>query len=123
MILARALIVAAGGTLGVALRMLLGLALPDVGGLLISVLIANIVGAFLLGVLTARLPATKRRLFLGTGMLGGFTTYSAFTVGTAQLWTTQPLLAAGYALGSLVLGIAAAAAGLHLFRRERGSAR
>ncbi|MDR2997177.1 MAG: CrcB family protein [Microbacterium sp.] len=123
MILARALIVAAGGTLGVALRMLLGLALPDAGGLPVSVLVANIAGAFLLGVLTARLPATKRRLFLGTGILGGFTTYSSFLVGTATLWAAQPVLAAGYALGSLVLGIAAAATGLHLFRRERGGAR
>ncbi|UJP09204.1 CrcB family protein [Microbacterium sp. KUDC0406] len=123
MILVRALIVAAGGALGVALRMLLGMAIPDAGGVPVSVLTANVIGSFLIGVLTARLPATKRRLFLGTGVLGGFTTYSAFTVGAVGLWASSPLLAAGYALGSLVLGIAAAAVGLHLFRREQGSVR
>ncbi|MGB4136390.1 MAG: CrcB family protein, partial [Microbacterium sp.] len=86
MILVRALLVAAGGTLGVAARMLLGMAIPDAGGLPLSVLIANVAGALLLGVLTARLPATNLRLFLGTGVLGGFTTYSALAVGGVQLW-------------------------------------
>ncbi|REJ08573.1 CrcB family protein [Microbacterium bovistercoris] len=103
--------------------MLLGLAIPDAAGIPVSVLVANVLGAFLLGVLTARLPAAVLRLFLGTGILGGFTTYSSFMVGTAELWVTQPLLAAGYALGSLALGIVAAAVGLHLFRREPGVAR
>lgn len=122
MILVRALIVAAGGTVGVALRMLLELAIPDAGGIPIPVLLANVIGAFLLGALTARLPSIRSRLFLGTGMLGGFTTYSSFVVGAATLWTTQPLLAAGYAMGSIVLGVTAAAAGLHLFRRDQGVA-
>lgn len=80
-------------------------------------LIANTIGAFLIGALTARLPkATDLRLLLGTGALGGFTTYSAFMTGTIGLWADAPLLAVAYAAGSLVLGVGAAALGLRLGR-------
>lgn len=113
----RVLLVAIGGTVGTAARLGLGLAIPDARGFPIAVLIANIVGALLIGVLAARLPAAHDlRLLLGTGVLGGFTTYSAFTTGTLALWTDAPLVAAAYAVGSLVLGLAAAALGLRLGR-------
>lgn len=122
--LRRVLFVAVGGTIGTAARLALGLLLPDAG--VLPVLIANVVGAFLIGVLTARLPtATDLRLLLGTGVLGGFTTYSAFMTGTIGLWADAPLLALGYAGGSLVLGILAAALGLRLggrLGRARGGA-
>jgi CrcB protein len=63
-----------------------------------ATLIANVVGAFLIGVLAARLPGSHAvRVLLGTGVLGGFTTYSAFAVGTVTLWHAQPWLAAAYA--------------------------
>lgn len=104
-----------GGTLGTAARLALGLLIPDVAGLSLATLNANLVGALLLGVLVARLPAASDpRLFLGTGLLGGFTTYSAFTVGALTLWQTAPWLAVVYAVGSVGLGIAAAALGLRL---------
>jgi len=113
----RLLLVALGGTVGTAARLGLSLALPDGGGFPVAVLLANIVGAFLIGVLAARLPAAADlRLLLGTGVLGGFTTYSAFMTGTLALWTHAPLLAFAYAAGSLVLGLAAAALGLRLGR-------
>ena len=113
----RLLLVALGGTVGTAARLGLSLALPDGGGFPVAVLLANIVGAFLIGVLAARLPAAADlRLLLGTGVLGGFTTYSAFITGTLALWTQAPLLAFAYAAGSLVLGLAAAALGLRLGR-------
>lgn len=113
----RLLLVALGGTVGTAARLGLSLALPDGGGFPVAVLLANIVGAFLIGVLAARLPAAADlRLLLGTGVLGGFTTYSAFMTGTLALWTQAPLLAFAYAAGSLVLGLAAAALGLRLGR-------
>ena len=120
-ILRRALLVAAGGTIGTAARLALGLLLADAG--VVPVLVANVVGALLIGILTARLPAaTDLRLLLGTGVLGGFTTYSAFMTGTVALWTDAPLLAAAYAAGSLVLGLGAAAAGLRLGRRRADAA-
>ncbi|PRB17420.1 CrcB family protein [Microbacterium sp. MYb62] len=121
--LRRILLVAAGGTVGTAARLALGLAVPDAGGFPVAVLLANVVGALLIGVLAARLPASADlRLLLGTGVLGGFTTYSAFMTGTVSLWSEAPALAAAYALGSLVLGIGAAALGLRLGRPRRGAA-
>lgn len=121
--LRRVLLVALGGTIGTAARLGLGLLLPDAGGIPVAVLVANIVGALLIGILAARLPAsTDLRLLLGTGMLGGFTTYSAFMTGTVALWTDAPLLAVAYAVGSLVLGLAAAALGLRLGRPRAGAA-
>lgn len=121
--LSRVLLVAAGGTVGTAARLGLGLAVPDAGGVPVAVLIANVAGALLIGILTARLPkATELRLLLGTGMLGGFTTYSAFMTGTLELWADAPLVAAAYALGSLVLGLGAAVLGLRLGRPARAGA-
>ncbi len=116
----RVLLVAAGGTIGTAARMAIGLIVPD-AGLPWSVLIANLIGALLIGILTARLPSPELRVFLGTGMLGGLTTYSALAVGTVALWQSAPLLAVGYAVGSVLLGIAAAALGLRLGRRAGGA--
>lgn len=122
MTLRRVLLVAAGGTLGTAARLALGLLLPD-DGFPISILIANILGALLIGVLAARLPSSSEvRLLLGTGVLGGFTTYSAFMTGTLALWADAPALGAAYAVGSLALGLAAAALGLRL-GRPRGAVR
>lgn len=118
----RILLVAAGGTVGTAARLGLGLALPDAGGFPVAVLLANVLGAVLIGVLAARLPAsTDLRLALGTGVLGGFTTYSAFMTGTVELWADAPVLAAAYAVGSLVLGLVGAALGLRLGRPRHGA--
>lgn len=119
----RALLVAAGGTLGVAARLLLGLAVaefaeaPDAGGIPIAILLANVAGSFLLGALVARMPSpTGLRLFLGTGLISGFTTYSALALDAVQLWGRHPLVAVAYALGSVVLGLAAAIAGMRIAR-------
>ncbi len=121
--LAPVLLVAAGGTIGTAARLGLGLVIPESDGLPVPILVANLLGAFCLGLVAARLPGSSgMRLFLGTGLLGGFTTYSAFTVGTITLAETAPWLAAAYAVGSVILGIAAAAAGLRIARPRRGRA-
>ncbi|WP_303709757.1 MULTISPECIES: CrcB family protein [Microbacterium] len=121
MSLRRVLLVALGGTLGTAARLGLGLLVDDPGGFPLAVLLANVLGALLIGVVAARLPASAElRLLLGTGVLGGFTTYSALMTGTLALWGAAPLLAAAYAVGSLVLGLLAAAAGLRLGRPRRG---
>lgn len=118
MTLRRLLLVVGGGTLGTALRLGLALAIPDAAGLPLSTLTANAVGALLIGVLAARLPTSSDlRVFLATGMLGGFTTYSAFALAT--ITSPNPVISAAYALLTLGLGVAAAALGLRLGRRRR----
>lgn len=113
----RALLVALGGALGTAARLVLTLTIPDAGGFPVAIITANVVGAFLIGVLTGWGPSSSdRKVFLGTGILGGFTTYSAFAVGSVQLWTDAPLLAVLYAALSLILGVAAAVLGIRLAR-------
>lgn len=119
MTLRRLLLVALGGTLGTAARLAVALLLPDAGGFPLSILAVNVAGALLLGVLAARLPGSSdMRVFLGTGILGGFTTYSAFAVGTVELWAAAPLLAVLYAVLTLTLGIAAAILGMRVGRRR-----
>lgn len=84
----------------------------------------NVVGSFAMGLLAGYLAhrATadwthSARLFLGTGVLGGFTTFSAFSLDVMVLWERgQAGLAAGYVLGSVLLSIAAIVAGLALVR-------
>src|SRR5690606_33423619 len=98
-VLRRVAMVALGGMLGTAARMGLGMLIPDAA---LGVLVANLVGALALGVITARLPASDLRVFAGAGVLGGFTTYSAFALDGVQLWASAPLLAVGYIVVSLV---------------------
>lgn len=121
----RAALAAAGGAIGTAARLGVGMLVPGAlaHGAAAGVLVANVIGSLLLGVLVARLPSSDLRIFVGTGMLGGFTTYSAFAVDTVALWETAPALAVGYVVVSIALGLAAAALGLRLGRRPvRGSA-
>lgn len=121
-------LVALGGAVGTGVRAALATAFPTVGGLSWTILAINVVGAFCLGLLLDTLArrgpdAGRRRsvrLFLGTGVLGGFTTYSTLADDTAQLLDVGRWGAgSGYALLSLVLGLAAAAAGMWAARRAR----
>ncbi|KNY05373.1 fluoride efflux transporter FluC [Microbacterium sp. GCS4] len=118
----RLLLVFLGGAAGTAARLALGLWIPEVGGFPVATFAVNVAGSFLIGVLAARLPqTTDLRVLLGTGVLGGFTTYSAFMTGTVGVWASAPALAVAYAVASLVLGFAAAALGLRLGGRAAGS--
>lgn len=110
-VLRRAMLVAVGGMAGTAARIGLGMLIPDAA---LGVLTANLLGALVLGVLTARLPAGDLRMLLGTGLLGGFTTYSSFVLDSVQLWGASALLSVGYVVISLAGGIAAAVLGLAL---------
>ncbi|MCB8836866.1 fluoride efflux transporter CrcB [Aurantimonas sp. VKM B-3413] len=118
------LIVAAGGGLGAAFRHLSGLAaLRLLGpGFPWGTAFVNVVGSFLMGVLVEVLArrtgaSTELRLFLATGFLGGFTTFSSFSLDAAVLYERGDLiLAAVYVAGTLLLGIAALFAGLALVR-------
>ena len=86
-------------------------------------LIVNIVGSFAMGLLAgyfAYRPGVvdqHTRLFLTTGILGGFTTFSAFSLDTALLIERHCYwLAAAYVAGSVISGLLALFAGLLLFR-------
>ncbi|SFP47012.1 fluoride efflux transporter CrcB [Sphingomonas rubra] len=117
------LLVMTGGALGAGARHLSGRAtLALFGpGLPVGTLAVNLVGGLLMGVLAGLLARSVTgepwRLFLGVGVLGGFTTFSAFSLDTVMLAERgQPLLALGYVLVSVAGSIAALVAGLSLAR-------
>lgn len=91
-----------------------------------ATLLVNVVGAFLLGLLLERLsragaetPARQVvRLGLGTGLLGGFTTYSALALELHDLLAGADIAAAvAYGIGSVCAGLVACAAGIWLGAR------
>ena len=87
-------------------------------------LIVNVLGSFVMGLFAGYFvfrPGTPQhmRLFLTTGILGGFTTFSSFSLDTALLIERHAYwLAAAYVAGSLVAGIIALFAGMSVFRIE-----
>jgi fluoride exporter len=119
-----ALWIAAGGALGSALRhfvnvsagRLLGIEFPW------GTVIVNIVGSFTMGVLIAVMAlrwstSQEIRAFLTTGILGGFTTFSAFSLDFATLFERRAFELAGtYAAASVALSLLAIFAGLWLTR-------
>jgi fluoride exporter len=92
------------------------------GGFPWSTLCVNVVGCLLMGVVVEVLALKFKasldlRAFIATGILGGFTTFSAYALDFATLVGQQVrLLAALYLLGSVVLSIAALYTGLWLTR-------
>lgn len=109
-------LVVAGGALGTAARAGL-LLIPAPTWQVVAVPVINVLGGLLLGILTglivrrgdtARMRAARQ--FFGTGVLGGFTTYSTFAVQAAEgasIWLT---------LATAVLGVVAALIGLRVAR-------
>ena len=85
-------------------------------------LIVNILGCFAMGIIIAVMALKLNvgndvRAFLATGILGGFTTFSAFSLDFAFLVERKSYGLAGvYAAGSVILSLAAVFAGLHLVR-------
>lgn len=118
------LLVAAGGALGASLRHVVNLgALRLLGpGFPWGTLAINIAGSFAMGMfvelLARRFDASNElRLFVATGILGGFTTFSAFSLDFASLWergAAAPAIA--YALASVAGSILAVFAGMWLAR-------
>lgn len=114
----------AGGAIGAGLRALL--LLPVAGGgrteVIAVTLVENVVGSLVLGIVVAVLGDRRPRVraFAGTGVLGGFTTYSTFAVQTAQLTADAAAAAVLLALASLLLGLLAALGGLVIGRRLTG---
>jgi CrcB protein len=92
----------------------------------VGTLAINVIGSLLIGIV-AEYWAIKSglsqpaRLFLTTGVLGGFTTFSTFSLETVLLWERgEPLLAAVYATASVALSIGALFGGLWLVRTLDG---
>ena len=103
--------VACGGAIGATLRYLLSVLLPFAGGFPWATWLANIIGCFLAGMFLAvseKFTALNPdwRLFLVVGILGGFTTFSSFSLETIAMLRQQLyVLAASYILSSLLLGL------------------
>jgi fluoride exporter len=120
--------VAAGGAVGTGLRYVITLLVPKWAGVPVATFGINVVGAFLLGLLLESLAehsldtgwSRRMRLGLGTGSLGGFTTYSALATETVTLAAAHPGRAATYALGTVIIGAAASITGILLARGQLG---
>ena len=118
-------LVAFGGALGAACRHLVNLAALRLLGPAFpaGTLVVNVVGGLLMGLLAGWLALKYEsdgqalRLFLATGILGGFTTFSAFSLDAVLLWERGDVLASlAYVLASVVLSIAALLLGLFVMR-------
>ena len=116
------LLVGLGGGAGAMARYAMGLGIHRLTGpgFPLAILSANVLGSFLMGlfvVLAAHRGLTHLSPLVATGLLGGFTTFSAFSLEAVTLWergaTGQAL---AYVLASVGLSIAALVAGLGLGR-------
>lgn len=114
-------LVGVGGAVGTAARFGLATTVPTAHGWPTATFVANLLGAFLLGVLLEALvgrgPETPRarrvRLALGTGLLGGFTTFSSLAIEIERLAAQGDAgLGALYGLLSVGLGFLCALAGV-----------
>lgn len=113
--------VALGGAIGASLRYLTGVAsIRAFGpGFPWATVIVNVAGSAAMGalvVILAHKGGMRFAPFLVTGILGGFTTFSAFSLDAITLWNRDPGLAVLYALGSVVFSILGILAGLALAR-------
>lgn len=110
-----------GGAGGTAAREAISLAVPSVNGIPVAIFVINVLGAFLLGLLLEALArrgpdeGVRRtvRILIGTGFMGGFTTYSALAADAAGLLAHGAAGAGiGYGLATVVLGGLATWAGI-----------
>ncbi|MBD0273539.1 MAG: CrcB family protein [Acetobacteraceae bacterium] len=107
------LLVGLGGAAGSILRYLVSAAAHAALGVGFpwGTLAVNAIGSAAIGALASLGLQHHERLLLVTGLLGGFTTFSAFSLETALLWQRAPWLAAVYVGASLGGGFAGFAAG------------
>ena len=116
-------LVALGGAIGASLRFLFGVAVLRATGpteFPVAILSVNIIGSFLMGafvVAAAHKGLTHLSPFVMTGLLGGFTTFSAFSLETVTLMERGQFGSAGlYAVLSVVLSVLGLMLGLWLAR-------
>lgn len=115
----------AGGATGAGMRHLVGLVALRLFGIAFpyGTLTVNVVGSFLMGLfiefMALKLDASSNlRLLIATGFLGGFTTFSSFSLDVALLWERgAAMLAAFYVVVSVAVSILALFAGLALVRQ------
>lgn len=119
--------VATGGALGSLGRYGIGRIWPVAEGRFpTSVLVVNLTGSFLLGLVLVvlverRAPSRYARAFLAVGILGGFTTFSTFAVDAVQLGLDHHVgVAAAFVVSSAIGGIVAAGTGVAAGRVGRG---
>ncbi|WP_454273852.1 fluoride efflux transporter CrcB [Roseovarius sp. MBR-154] len=114
--------VALGGAIGACLRFGVGLAMLRVAGpgVPLGVLTVNVLGSFLMGVimvLSFHRGFDHLNPFLMTGILGGFTTFSAFSLEAFTLYERGQMVAAGVYVGlSVLLSLMALVLGVWLAR-------
>lgn len=117
-------LVASGGAIGAAIRHLANLAAARLFGTAFpwGTLIINVAGSLAMGVFVGYFVrklgvSNELKLLVATGILGGFTTFSAFSLDFAALWERGAAISAfGYALGSVISAILALFLGLWLAR-------
>jgi len=112
-------VVALGGAIGASVRFLLSQEFPGIW----TVAVINVIGSLLLGVLAAMVgPDRLWRLFLGVGVLGGFTTFSTMAVDVVR----NPGSAVLYVFATLLPALIAARVGMgvgeYIHARRRGEA-
>ncbi len=115
-------LVVVGGAVGVALRSLIVVPFAAAPHPLVvpgATLAINLLGSFLLGVIVGALADRhpRARLFLGTGVMGGFTTYSAFAVQSVTVSSASPYVGLALIAVSVFGGVVAAGIGLGAGRR------
>lgn len=118
------ILVFVGGALGAIIREFLMLGVPDpTDSFPLPILVANVIAAFLLGLVTSlhqrRAVSDDVNTLAGVGIMGGLSTFSSFVYGAVVLMiasTSGMVIAAIYLAASLLLGYGAVLAGLKLGR-------
>ena len=102
----RFLLVCLGGALGSGARYLVSLSAAQMWGVAFpwGTFTVNIAGSFLIGLAMSVMPAGDLRLFVTTGVLGGFTTYSAFNYDAVHYLRNGPSATAAIYLIATVAG-------------------
>ena len=113
------LLIGVGGFIGSVLRYLVG---TQFSGALVpsGTFVVNVVGCFCMGLATAfgdtrGWPSRETHLLVTTGLLGGFTTFSAFGQEAITLLRVDPVKGTFYSVVHVVLGIAAVGAGRAIY--------
>jgi fluoride exporter len=115
-------VVALGGAIGSVVRYMVSTLQSPTVAFPYAIFIVNLSGGFLMGVVTTLLAlkfsvSSEVRVFLTTGILGGYTTFSTFSLESATLIQRHDYATAGaYVIGSAILSIVALFCGMWLVR-------